>query len=593
MADENGKNGEIHRLAGELRALAQRSPDELSQRVAELTIREQAELALRLPPQQRLELLLHAPRPMRLVRALPDADLYMTVREVGPSDAMPVLALASVSQLLHLIDLESWRGDRFDADRAGAWIALFLEAGEPALRRFIRNADDELLALLLRSWIRVEQLEYEDTAEKHGHGQSEAGTEQGAMTPDGYHRFSPSIPEHVAAIRRLLQVFYLDQPERYNRAMWMSLWELPSELEEHALHWRQSRLQEHGFPDWEEALSVYAPPEGLTAHPQPPRPTDPDGLEASRTFLVALAPDSLLSPSLDFLSGERRERVLFEFLSVANRILVADGADTGDPQEHRAAIRKAAAFVEIGLASRGVDRFDAAAQVLDEVPTIELFREGFAMAARLQQRARELRTAGWAARHPRALELLDQPIRGRVEGLLEKRPLFFDLDDDGGYRLRDFRNASELEESRVAVEMADALGALLIDRMGLSLERTLGGTEPASEAHRFSTLVTTLLAWHAARGEMRGDPLPAEVTADFLRTVASRRTASPDAPQRALENLLVDLRSTYGLSSRVSSLIGGYGRYCLERLGEECAGLDPGVPVDRNAVGCLLLEKEG
>ena len=219
MAHHNGKNGEIQRLSGELRALAQSSPDELADRVADLSIREQAELALRLPPQQRLELLLHAPRPMRLVRALPDADLYMTVREVGPGEAMPVLALASVSQLLHLIDLESWRGDRFDADRAGAWVALFLDAGEPALRRFLRNADDELLALLFRTWINVEQIEYEDSPDQHGHGQTDAGTEQGAMTPDGYHRFTPSIPEHMAAVRQLLQVFYLDQPDRFHQLL--------------------------------------------------------------------------------------------------------------------------------------------------------------------------------------------------------------------------------------------------------------------------------------------------------------------------------------------------------------------------------------
>jgi hypothetical protein len=589
MENNNGKNGSIHRLAGELSTLAKRSPRELAERVAELSVREQAELALRLPPHERLELLLHAPRPLRLVRALPDADLYMTVREVGPTEAMPMLALASVSQLLHLIDLESWRGDRFDPDRAGAWIALFLEAGEPALRRFIRNADDELLALLFRTWINVEQIEYEDSADQYGHGQTDSGTEQGAMTPDGYHRFTPSIPEHMAAVRQLLQVFYLDQPERYQCTMWASMWELPSDLEEQALQWRQSRLQEHGFPDWDEALSVYAPPEGVTAHPRPPTPTDPDGLEASRTFLVALPPDSLLLSSLDSLTGERRERVLFEFLSVANRIMVADGADTGDPRSHRAAVRKAAGFVEIALGARGAVRFETAAELLGEVPTIELFREGFAGAVELQQRAMRLKSEGWASGHAGALELLDHPIRGQVEGLLERRPLFFDHSDLESPVLREFRNVSELEQTRVAVEMAEALGRLLIEHMGLELQRVLEGTAPAAEAHRFSTLLTTLLAWHATRGEVRGDPLPADVVADFLRTVASRRTATPEAPRRALESLLGELRTTYGVAPRESSVIEGYGRYCLERLSEECGGLDPGVPVDRRAVGCLLL----
>jgi hypothetical protein len=517
----------------------------------------------------------------------------MTVREVGPADAMPVLALSSVSQLLHLIDLESWRGDRFDADRAGAWIALFLEAGEPALKRFLRNADDELIALLFRKWVRVEQIEYEDSAEKHGHGQSEAGTEQGTMTPDGYHRFVPSIPEHLAGIRRLLQLFFLDQPERYNRSMWLSMWELPSDLEEQALHWRQSRLEEHGFPDWTEALSVYAPPEGVTSHPRPPAPTDPDGLEASRGFLVALPRESTLLPAMDSLSGEHRERVLFEFLSVANRILVADGGDTGDPEAHRAAMRKAAGFIGIALSARGADRTDRAADALVEVPTIDLFREGHAFAVEVQQIARRLTREGWASQHPRALELLDHPIRGRVEALLEPRPRHFACEDGETGTMREFHTAAELDEARVAVEMAEVLGRLLIEGMGLELERVLEAAPRAAEAHRFSTLLLTLLAWHSTRSELRGDPLPADVIADFLRTVASRRTAAPEADERALESLLDELRTSFDLTLRERSVLEAYGRYCLERLAEECGGLDPGVPIDPRAVGCLLVKEEG
>jgi hypothetical protein len=587
--------GETQRLAEELVELARRSPEELAERVARLTVREQAELALRLPPQQRLELLLHAPRPMRLVRALPDADLYLTVREIGPADAAPVLALGSPSQILHLIDLESWRGDRFDADRAGAWVALLLEAGEPALRRFLLHADDELLSLLLQRWIRVEQIEYEDGAEKHGHGEGDAGTELGTITPDGYHRFSPSIPEHVAAIRRMLQIFFVEKPERYNRVLWDALWELSIELEEQALHWRQSRLEEHGFPDWEEALSVYAAPEGVTEHPEIPRPTDPDGLEASRSFLMVLHQETPLVPAVEALTGAVRERVLFELLSLNNRLLIADAADTGDPAAHRMAIRKAAGYVGIALGARGAEGAPLSAEVLSEVPVLELFREGYARAVALQQRARQVVREGWAAGHPRALELLDSPIRDRVQGLLEPRPLYLELDESGEPgRLRDFLAASELEETRVALEMAEVLGTLLIGGLGLDVTRVLeADASPAGpEAPRFSTMLVTLLAWHATRSELRGDALPADVTADFLRTVASRRTASPEAPGRALESLLRQLAERFELQSREVLILEGYGRFCLDRLSAECGGLDPGIPVDRRVVTCLLVCEE-
>jgi hypothetical protein len=169
---------------------------------------------------------------------------------------------------------------------------------------------------------------------------------------------------------------------------------------------------------------------------------------------------------------------------------------------------------------------------------------------------------------------------------------FEDVDDESG-GLREFRSAAELEETRVALEMAEVLGEILVDRMGLDLGRVLEASPSAAENHRFSTLLITLLAWHATRSELRGDPLPAEVVADFLRIVASRRTAAPEAPERALVALLGQLRDAFDLSEREAAVLDGYGRYCLERLAEECAGLDPGVPVDPRTVGCLLLAEEG
>jgi hypothetical protein len=105
-------------------------------------------------------------------------------------------------------------------------------------------------------------------------------------------------------------------------------------------------------------------------------------------------------------------------------------------------------------------------------------------------------------------------------------------------------------------------------------------------------LLTTLLAWHATRGELRGDPLPPDVVADFLRTIASRRTAPPEAPARALDSLLEQMTRAYRLDQRELSLLQGFGRYCLEQLAAECGSLDPGIPLDNRAVGCLLVAEE-
>jgi len=556
-------------------------PENLTERLGELRVSEQAELVLRLPPRHRLDPLLHAPKPMRLVRALPDGDLYLTVREIGPTDATPLLRLASAAQIQHLMDLESWRGDRFDAKRSGSWVALLLEAGEPALRRFLKTTDDELLWLLLSKWVRVEQLEYEDSPEVHGHGVSEAGTEQGFVTPDGYHRFAPLIPEHAPAIRRILQIFYQEQPERYQSAVWASMWELPSEVEERALAWRQSRLEEHGFPVLEEALDVYAPPSGLRSHPDPPGAVDPDGLQAGRSPLMPLETRVPLADVIDSLRGEVRERVLHEAVSLANRLLVADGADAGEPAAHREVLQKAAAYIGIALQTRNAEAIGPAARTLEEVPLLELFREGYARAVSLQHEARSLVRNGWPGGDAERLQALDSPILERVRGLLAPRPLYFEaaIVEGRNGRLREFRGVEELEETRVSLRMAELVGDLLLSKM-----------KAAPGKARLSARLLTVMAWHQTRGELCGDPLPAGVVADFLRTVASRLTADPEAPSRALEKLIRSVTRAQRLEPRQVALLEAFGRYALERLADECGSLDPGVPVVPGQVTCLLVE---
>ena len=593
-APQDASGDEVAALATELAELARHAPGRLTDRVRALSLRRQAELALRLPAKERLTLMLHAPKPMRLIRSLPDTELYLTVRELGPADALPLLALSSADQLTHVLDLESWRHDRFDAKRAGSWVALWLEAGEPTIRRFLRSADDEMLTLLFQRWVRVVPIDFDEdgAVDLRSVQQPEAGDERGLVSPDGAYRFSPIIPEHFAAVRLFAQIFYRDQPARYQRVLWSSAHELPAELEENTRYWRQSRLEEHGFPPWEEALSVYAPPVLAREHPRPLPPSDADGLPASLHPLRVLPPEGRLARALADLPHDSRDGALLELISVGNRLLVADGADTGDPEAHHATLLTAAGYIDLALEAHGVDDPPAVAQLLERIPLIELFREGYSRAARLQLAARQLVDEGWASTHPRSLELLDSPVRDRVRWLLALRPHYVELTEDGRAAARPFRRLREIEETRMALELATLVGGIMVERLGLDVARVLedGGAEEA-QPKQFSTYFLTLLAWHSARGELRGDALPPEVAADFLRNVASRRTAAPDAAERALARLVQKMEPAFALSASDSALLRSFGRAGLARLSAECSALDPGLPISPRHVSCLLLER--
>jgi len=569
LPPQDGGDDEVESLVRDLARLAQDAPGKLAQRVAALPLKQQAELALRLSSKERLELLLHAPQPMRLVRMLPDADLYFTVRDVGPSDALPLLALASAAQIRHVLDLESWRGDRFDADRAGAWVALLLEAGEPALLRFLRNSDDETLTLLFARWLRVRQIEIDDTPSIHGHGETEAGTEEGLLSPDGYYRFSPTIPSHASAARRIAEVFFHDDRERYERVLWGALYELPSEVEEQALYFRQSRLEEHGFPTWEEALSVYAPPAGAGAGHAPVLAAEPETLLAPREALRGGEERSALVRAMERLPAEPRERALLEVTAVANRLLVADGADTQDVAAHRAALEKASAYVGIALEARGARDAGECAGILAQVPIIELFREGFARAAEVQARARRLAAEGWLSVDPRAIEMLDEPIASRLRGLLGKRPFYFDPAlRHAESPHRPFRSLQEIRETAVSVDLAETLGRVLGGALRWDLASLLRGLPGSADPPRLSMLFLTSLAWHEAGAGLRAGPLPKTAAESFLRGAGD-----PGAARRSLRGFVERIVRETGLGERAATELEIFGQASLAALAEEARPL--------------------
>ena len=558
--------------------------------LANLDIRQQAELVLRLPAAERAHFLLEAPKPMALVRALPDGDFYLTVREIGPQCALALLALASKSQIAHLLDLESWRRDRFDPGRCGAWVALLVEAGEATIKRFARTIDDETLILLFRLWARVKPLDIDHEEPTKGHGITEVGDERGFITPDGANLFDPERNEHALAVRRLAEAIYFDDRDRYLGIVRSALFELPSEVEETALRWRASRLEEHGYPTWDEALSIYAPPE-KNPIPLAEPPGDRAAIAAPRASLRVLGSKALIVHGVDAMTPEDRERVLFGLMALANRVLVADGGDAGSVETHTRVIERAGAYVGLALDARGIRDGSAAAPVLSEVSVVELFREGYALAAGLQSRARLMMKTGWGFGHAKAEALIDAPLRARVKALLLARPLYVAFaDGEEAAAARDFAKTAELDETKLTLELCEALGATLLTSRGVTAAELLDAERrPFEDTPRFSTLLLTALAWHAIRNELRIDRLPSDVAADFLRTTASRRTADPGAPARAMAKLLEALEADAALSCRPASALRAFGTTCLDRLAADCGNLDPGTPATSRVVGCLRL----
>jgi Family of unknown function (DUF6178) len=197
---------------------------------------------------------------------------------------------------------------------------------------------------------------------------------------------------------------------------------------------------------------------------------------------------------------------------------------------------------------------------------------------------------GWGQGYPKAEELLEAPLRARVRGATSPHPLYVGLADDGPGDPRLFRSLAEIEETHVTLELCETLGEVLLTRRATTAPALLSEERrPFEDAPRFGTLLLTALAWHAARGRIALDRLPADVVADFLRTTASRRTADGEAPARAMTRLIDALVDESALTRLSAAALRAFGTTCLDRLAADCTNLDPGSPVTPRVVGCLRL----
>ncbi len=461
---------------------------------------------------RRLDLILGAPDPGALVRALPADELYFTIREIGLADAVELVQLASAEQFRTFLDLDAWRQGRFEPRRALPWLRAARTGAQQDTRlatrlaRKMRTLDVELVDLVLRDAIRVHDLRVNDDPDVQG--------DQVMRTPDNEYlvEFLVEGSEYVA-VRGLLDDIEAEDPFKLSRLLAAITWELPSELEETALRWRQGRLADLGYPSMEEALSWYARP--------PARPAEAPGQprRAPGFFLAPLAERSLLARAARGLDPADREALDMQLVTAGNAVLVADGIDPVELDQVRAAVAGARAMVELGLERLAGGDEARAAEVLGGTPVKRLFQEGFGRVLELSWRADRLFKAGAVGR--RSAPLLDAPLGELLAALSSRRPRFHPgierpREEWGSPALaalepRRFLTAADLSLAAAALDLCEGLAAL-------ARELALVPAQAEGEAPRLSALYLTALAnqWMGRRFE------PAPIPVVELPAVAGR-----------------------------------------------------------------------
>jgi len=357
----------------EVLTLARRDRSAAGKALAELGADEQLALVLDAPVGSRAELLDLVPTPELVVPRLPEAEFCFTVKALGVESATWLLEYATREQMVAALDLDIWDGQTADPAKLGTWIDALAETSDESLLSKGLGIDPELMVLYLKRVVAVVQKP--DDAEGWD-------PPAGGQTLDGqFYVCALREDDDLASLLHLLRVFFQGDYWTYFRLLQGVIWELPTENEEWALRWRAGRLEDMGFPRWEEAMHLYAHlrPEERAAIPE-----SRSALQISEWHLPVWIPtlpegaDSrhLVFRTLSRMEAEERRGAFYAFVAIANQVAVADRMELSDLETTPRAIDKAALWISRGLEYVARENALADDEVLRRLPMQRLFQVG-------------------------------------------------------------------------------------------------------------------------------------------------------------------------------------------------------------------------
>jgi hypothetical protein len=449
-------------------------PDPLIRERAEALQAKRREI-LALPPQKALEQILSDPLPAALVHSFPESDFYFLVHDIGPEDALPLLALASDKQWDHVMDLESWSRDRIEVNQLTRWMSLLMEA-DP--KRFIRWFLKDRLAFgefYLFHTIEVRVREHDQDPSEFG---------EGFFTLDQvyYIRFLKMPPlaegsaigeeERKAFLTKLLHLLVEQDHLLFQNLLLEATHLMPAETEEEEFRWRNVRLAEKGFVPFDESVGIYQPitrrqlealrPKSFLREPG----SEAVLLPVPAYPLRAMTADTHFSRALTRIEpGPILTHLQWEFANLCNHIIVADHKTVRDREQLREIVAKACGYVSMGLErlkgpAEAAPDPDQAAAALRRHALIQLFRFGFGQALEIKWQAERWLSTCWFAKAGLKLSFWGEQWMGVLGGILLKKPQYYD-NYQTGVLYREFASIEDVSRSEGILKQVQAVDHLL------------------------------------------------------------------------------------------------------------------------------------
>lgn len=400
------------------------------------------------------------------VAALEPLEAYYIVREIGLDQALPILLELSPEQLEACVDLDCWSRSDFAVDSLDEWLTAFALADPETLARTFFSLDYVVQLLFLAQTVTVYDPDTDQVLPE-----DEGNETPRATTPDGFYlldlKTDLALKTHPF---NLLDALYQYDPLAAHRLLSDVRVDLPTQIEEEALRFRNGRMQDIGFVPPEEAAVLFSRPAVRQPLPRPQRPIDSALTRLPSVYAGPLRETTLLQQALSLITDQERLSSLEqEIVWAINSAIIAYGEKTQDIKQITDIAERVRDTVSLGLESLLAEqeeggRLDSAAAAANASGLLEvwsitdLFRHGFAATLGLQQEARqalsEPRFRAWydLTEANQSDESTDRLDRAFVTALLGRHPLRSGFDPVKAEDVKAFACLADIDEAHVRLK---------------------------------------------------------------------------------------------------------------------------------------------
>ncbi|HPJ95164.1 MAG TPA: DUF6178 family protein [Deltaproteobacteria bacterium] len=539
-----------------------------------LTLQTELSKVLQCSPAERARTIIDSPYTKQILKQLSSQETYMIIKESWGTDSQILLPYIPPETIGHFIDMDCWEKDNLSVEGLFEWLWEIYNASVDTLQDALEHMDLDLVILLFQSYLEVVQVVPTD---EHIPDLLNAGYE--SFDDIYYFRFTED-DEKTQLLKDMLSILFTHHQDIYYGIMEGVLWEIKSFMEESLFERRTLRLMEMGFPPPDEAVSIY----------QHIRPHSllKTGLQKEKTPLIDEEKSFLPSLYMEHFSQnkgivvqaiadspeETRDRLVYEMIYLANKIIMADFRPLNELDELRKSMDKASSITSLGLAIAMRENKSSAQSILENVNAETLFSLGYNMVYEQQKRLKLLL---------RELEssMIPESLNEYVEGLLKKRPLYKDTE---------FSTIEQLEQVTWHIDRIEALvniaAELAWDRQIDKLKETNTGTNLDME-----NIVLTSLAVNFIEKQSFFRPVSLTELLDFLEQTTRLDSTGARVFLPEVRDDLIGYLSTFA-STREESLIEALADLLVSRFDSELSGISTLTDLDVRFITCFVVRMQ-